>query len=415
MKFKSAALPIQKYMEPKLILLVLVVVIGGIALGIYDHYVSAKGFSGVIERPSSKQEETYLLEREGEEEEKISLSVSPQALTEKQATARLDEAEKEIDGTVMGNNASLDHVSKALSLRKTYVQGSVSAMWSFSESSIIAADGSLIYGNLEKVSPLTMYATAKLSCAGQERAYTFPMVVVMPDADSAEGFTYYLKQALAKADEENPTAETITLPEEIGNVALHWSKEPDNRGMLIAALGLAAGVGIVVGRREEDIRKEKKRQRELTDDYPAIVSALSLYVSAGITPRAAFKRIFAGYRNQLERQKGPPRPGYEAIGVVVRKMEDGVGEEETYSELGRLTGNDSYGKLAMMLSKNVKRGQTNMAAILEKEEQEAFAERKIRARTLGEEASTKLLLPMMMLLGVVMVVMIAPAMLTLRI
>ena len=53
--------------------------------------------------------------------------------------------------------------------------------------------------------------------------------------------------------------------------------------------------------------------------------------------------------------------------------------------------------------------------ILEEEAAEAFEERKADARKLGEEAGTKLLLPMGIMLIVVMIIVIVPAFLSFQI
>jgi hypothetical protein len=46
---------------------------------------------------------------------------------------------------------------------------------------------------------------------------------------------------------------------------------------------------------------------------------------------------------------------------------------------------------------------------LEREAQSAFEQRKMHAKVAGEEASTKLLIPMMGLLGIILVVLVIPA------
>ena len=45
-----------------------------------------------------------------------------------------------------------------------------------------------------------------------------------------------------------------------------------------------------------------------------------------------------------------------------------------------------------------------MAALLEQEAEEAFEERKNSAKKLGEEAGTKLLFPMLLMLGIVIAI-----------
>ena len=69
-------------------------------------------------------------------------------------------------------------------------------------------------------------------------------------------------------------------------------------------------------------------------------------------------------------------------------------------------------KLASLLEQNRKTGLKNLRYLLEEEVAAAFEERKNIAKRLGEEAGTKLLLPLFMMLGIVMVMVVAPAFLS---
>ena len=53
--------------------------------------------------------------------------------------------------------------------------------------------------------------------------------------------------------------------------------------------------------------------------------------------------------------------------------------------------------------------ESRLRQCVKQEAEDAFEERKSMARKLGEEAGTKLLLPMVVLLGVVMVIVMLPA------
>ncbi len=66
-------------------------------------------------------------------------------------------------------------------------------------------------------------------------------------------------------------------------------------------------------------------------------------------------------------------------------------------------------KLSALLSQNIRKGSNDLLRVLRQEADNAFAERKSLAKKLGEEAGTKLLLPMMMMLCVVMVIIMIPA------
>ena len=73
-----------------------------------------------------------------------------------------------------------------------------------------------------------------------------------------------------------------------------------------------------------------------------------------------------------------------------------------------------YVKLGALLSQNIKKGSRGLLAEMEQEVKEAFEDRKAMARKLGEEAGTKLLGPMAMMLAVVMIIVIVPAFLSFK-
>lgn len=406
---------IKKYSDRKTVALCALIIAGGLALWIYDYFHDVAAFNGKIYRPESeKTTESVYMQKGHEEKEEISVNISPRQLSDKEAMKFLEDAKEEMESTYLGKNKSVDMVSESLDLRKSYAGGMVGAEWSFSDGRYIKSDGTLIYDEIEKSEEeVIVTARATLKCSDKTVVEEYPVEIVMPSEKSREGFEYYLNKALTSADENGEKQSYLKLPSKIGTVNLSWSKKWDSRGIIIAVLGILAGVGIILGRREEERRQENRRQQELDRDYPGIVSMLSLYVSAGVTVRSAFKRIFSSYI-QSRNRASPQRIGYESLGMVLRKMDDGMGELEAYSDYGRITGNENYIKLSLLLTKNLKRGQSNLAALLEKEEAEAFFQRKMNAKRLGEEASTKLLIPMIMLLGVVLVIMIAPAMFSLQ-
>lgn len=75
----------------------------------------------------------------------------------------------------------------------------------------------------------------------------------------------------------------------------------------------------------------------------------------------------------------------------------------------------SYRKLGMLLSQNLRKGTKGLSQILQKEAAIAFEERKGIAKRLGEEAGTKLLGPMFLMLGIVLIIIIVPAFFSIQI
>ena len=93
------------------------------------------------------------------------------------------------------------------------------------------------------------------------------------------------------------------------------------------------------------------------------------------------------------------------------QITSGKAEGEAYEEFGRRCGLQPYMKLSGMLIQNRKEGMKNINQMMGVEMAAAFEERKNLAKRRGEEAGTKLLAPLFLMLGVVMVMVMVPAML----
>ena len=143
-------------------------------------------------------------------------------------------------------------------------------------------------------------------------------------------------------------------------------------------------------------------------DYPEIVNQLTLLLSAGLNTRNAVFRLASDY--QKRRQKGGKRrQAYEELVTCCREMEQGTAEQIAYEHLGSRCSVGGYKTLTTLLVQNLKKGNKYLLELLEQESAQAFERRKRQARILGEEAGTKLLFPMILLLGVVVVMILIPA------
>ena len=90
-------------------------------------------------------------------------------------------------------------------------------------------------------------------------------------------------------------------------------------------------------------------------------------------------------------------------------MQAGQSELIAYEHFGKRAGPREYVKLSTLLCQNLKKGSATLLARLE-EEALLSAESRIQSgKKLGEEAETKLLIPMVLLLATVMLMIMVPA------
>lgn len=130
-----------------------------------------------------------------------------------------------------------------------------------------------------------------------------------------------------------------------------------------------------------------------------------------MTVRTAWERIALDYQ-EVKEKGGEVRPAYEEMLQTYYQMRSGTPEGKAYEEFGRRCILQPYLKLAGLLEQNRKTGTKNLRHLLQIEMSDAFEQRKNLARRQGEEAATKLLIPLFLMLGVVMVIVVVPAFLT---
>ena len=106
-------------------------------------------------------------------------------------------------------------------------------------------------------------------------------------------------------------------------------------------------------------------------------------------------------------------PLYEEMQVSVNQMETGMPETRVYMEFGRRCQLTCYVKFSSFLESSVSTGGKQLRTLLENEVETAWKQQTDMVRRKGEELSSKLLLPMFGMLCVVMIMVVAPAFLSL--
>ena len=94
---------------------------------------------------------------------------------------------------------------------------------------------------------------------------------------------------------------------------------------------------------------------------------------------------------------------------AMHQLDTGSEESWVYEQLGRRLELPEYYQLLQHISQYIRMGTKNLRNLMEQEMQQALEKRRELAKKKGEEASTKLLFPMILLLVLVMVMIVYPA------
>ncbi len=363
---------------------------------------AARGYLTRAEYGSADDTAELEVTVDGEVHE-VDLTVQSRRMSAGEISAVLDEAEKQLPALVFGSQ-SPGHVDRGVRLPEKIGDLPVKISWMTDRPDVLDWEGEIGPAAAEEGSAVKL--AAELLCEEEIRTVTYDLTVFPRQRSGEEAFLEEVTSAIEA--ENDATEETVTLPGTIGSSSASWSTRNGNDGMSFLMLGLLIAVLLVYSEVRRKETREKERTEQMRLDYPNIVSKLVLLTSAGMSLRHAFARIRDDYRRTLA-AGGRVKPGYEEIVRTSQEMEHGVPEAEAYANLGKRCRGREYRTFATLLCQSVTRGGSEMNGILRREASEAVEERKKRARVLGEEAGTKLLLPMLLMLVIVMAVLMVPA------
>lgn len=340
----------------------------------------------------------------GEEEELFQYVVEERKYTKEEAEALYREAAELLPELIRGRNDSLEDVRYDLDLM-THMEGyPFELSWESSSYGLVNTDGTV--DNTELTEGVVVMLTAHFKYGLQTWEHQMYVQVNPVVYTYRELLRNRIEELLHAQEERTGTGEAMVLPDSLENEPIIWREIiQDSSGYLLLVVILAAGALYWSGGRELD-RQLEQRRRELLLDYPEIVNKLALYMGAGMTIRNAFLKMGEDYKKQQTERR---RYVYEEILIACNEMQSGRSESEVYDHFGRRCQAPVYMKLSTLLSQNLRKGSNDLLSALRREADNAFAERKAMAKKLGEEAGTKLLLPMMMMLCIVMVIIMIPA------
>lgn len=218
-----------------------------------------------------------------------------------------------------------------------------------------------------------------------------------------------LYEEILHADVESIELENLALPKNINGIEVLWERGVEYRGVYIILLGILMVVLLLFKKKEEIKEKQDNIKERIELEYPQIISSFLLYMGAGMTAKKCWEQII-----KTQEGKGDLAYVYEEMTRASREMNNGKSELEAYQDFGLRMDSLMYRKFSLLLVQNVKKGTKGMVEILEREAQEAFDMRKRKAQKMGEEAGTKLLLPMFLMLSVVLCIVIVPAFLSVQ-
>lgn len=363
-----------------------------------------------LDRPSFGESETYPLWVEGLSENPVpvTVEVSGQEPQEDQLEKVFENALESAVLASLGKNLSTDEIKSDLEPVSVTDYG-IRVQWSSSSPELISSRGTIVAKQIPETG-VVVNMRAVLSYGSYERMYDVPMRLVSPDKD--EGYyVQMLKDELKEREKEDREKGQLELPDEIEGMPVNYRVTEKQIPWGLTLLILTVGILLAAADHQNMKQEYEMRNQGLLKEYPTFLFKLNIMLSCGLTMRQAWNRMIEAYVKKKRETPGYYRHLYEEMITVQTQIQAGEGETAAYRAFGQRCGEACFQRLGNYLDQNVKQGVSGMNRILEEEMSQALDERRNRAVKLGEAMNTRLLLPMMGMLGVVLAILIAPAIL----
>ncbi len=339
----------------------------------------------------------------------LHITVQEQAYTEEETLQKLKNAAEKLDAEILGENPSLNDVSEDLWLPVELEDGFITVCWESDDPQVLEASGSV---HTDKVSKEGVKVNLKAVLSAQEQEYSRSWeVLVKPRAFTEnEERLEELRIQIEDMERFRPAAPVLPLPQKIQGQQVTYREDGEDgiRWPVFLLLPVLAVILSVSGKEAELERKVRSRDRQLMLDYPGIIHKLTLLLGAGLTVSDAWGRVTMEYVRRRE-EGGKRRYAYEEMLLSYREMQGGMPQTDVYDRFGRRCRLTGYVKLGALLKQNLTKGSSGLIQLLTYEGVQASEEQKSVVKRMGEEAATKLLLPMFLMLAVVIVILIVPA------
>lgn len=365
----------------------------------------------------SRQAEDAMVEMqvtgtgEGKTWEKvITVNLKQRKFTNKEK-GELDQKLKDyVDKTLPGDNPSLENVTKPLQFAEELPGTEMELEWSW-DGDYIKESGGLISARIpaEGVDTDIML---KASWRNWKKTIYYTVHLMPPELSPEKQQIREIKTALKDTLNKTADQEMVKLPDTVGDTKLTYHVNEEEKDFIPFYLAVVILIFFPVAEREHQKKKLAGREEQLYLDYPGIVNKVMLLLGAGLTFRGAVERIAAEYERS-RKEEGVIRYAYEELCIMTQEMRDGVSEVKAMERFGRKCRLIPYLRFSSVITQNLKKGAEGILDLLEQESLEALEQRKERVLRMGETAGTKLLFPMIVMLGLVMGIIMVPAFMTL--
>lgn len=345
----------------------------------------------------------------------MTIRVSQKEPDEKEKRELINSYMAWLEEMILGENEDPDHISRSLNLVDQDTATGITVNWISDHPELINEKGEVDLIGAKDGQAVELRAELALDDVSVTKVYRFRLDTNAVKEDYEKSMAGRLDESIVRSAAAADSPD-MALPRELGDgVRVRWYAGKEDGGPFLAFIFFFALIIVYLKRYDPVNREIRKAEESIAQDLPEFINKLVLLLNAGLVVSTAFSKIAEDYEmfyhsGKPEKERKKRYLYEELIEIQKRVNRSNASLIRELKEFSQRCGVREMVRLTTVISDNWNKG----SALSEKLEGEAelmWIGRKKRAEEKGRLAETKLTLPLMILLMVLIMVTIAPAML----
>ncbi len=142
----------------------------------------------------------------------------------------------------------------------------------------------------------------------------------------------------------------------------------------------------------------QKKSEAILNEFAEVVSKLALLVNAGMILREAWEKVANTGEGAL----------YKEMRRAIDQMNNGISEIDAYTEFGTRCTSAEIKKFTSTIVQGMVKGNRELVEMIKQQSREIWDAKRYHVKQQGEKAATKLMIPMMIMFGGILVMIVIP-------
>lgn len=337
----------------------------------------------------------------------VNFQIAERRYSENEIESMLPEFRNVLYETVKGDNKSFDYIDRDMNFVRRLDGYPFTIKYVSEKPLIISSEGKLDYEKIPDEGE-EILITANISYYDYAEEISFYVSLHKMELSDEDRYREEFNELFDIENDRNKGDEYYYLPVSFNGQQINYSETGDNTGFALIVLLVTVIISVYVLKDRELEKKIKNREELIINEYSTLINKFTLLYSAGMPVKNIWMKVCYDYTEAVNRgAKGNPL--YEEMIITKNQILNGKREIEAYEEFAERINLQKYRVFINLICQAVLVGRSDLAHSFRLECNDAYVERRNRAKKLYEEAGTKLMGPMFIMLTVVIIILMFPA------